>query len=312
MEKILLIDDDDQVCSVVGEFLRRHQYNVTTASTGAQGLMIAAKTRPDLIICDLDMPGLNGQGVVTALRQDERLGDIPIIFLSGCNERGRIRQSMNLGGDDFIIKPAALPEILDTVKARLQRHHRQQQKLDQRLEKAVEVFVGVINDLKRNGPNVQWLAETGDPKAGPQDQLIRRIRQSWESTKPTEAPPPASATPATNSLLVKFENRQQFVKLSEVKALMAYGEYSNVHWGKEHYMMFRKPLKVWQVELPQDQFVRIHRQAIINLSFLDFVEQDAQGKMNVHLREFKQVIPVSQRATPVFKRCLKQFQARKP
>ena len=75
-------------------------------------------------------------------------------------------------------------------------------------------------------------------------------------------------------------------------------------------MMFRKPLKQWQAELPERQFVRVHRKAIVNLSFLDFVDKDATGRLQVHLREFQEVIPVSQRETAAFNRSLKEFQMR--
>jgi DNA-binding LytR/AlgR family response regulator len=112
------------------------------------------------------------------------------------------------------------------------------------------------------------------------------------------------------SVLIKDSHRKQLLKLSEVKALMAYGEYSNIYWGKDQHLMFRKPLKQWAVELPSDQFIRVHRQAIVNLAFLDFVEKDFKGKSQIHLLEFKRVIPVSQRATPTFNRCLKKFRLR--
>ena len=72
-------------------------------------------------------------------------------------------------------------------------------------------------------------------------------------------------------------------------------------------MMFRKPLKQWATELPPGQFFRVHRQAIINLTHLDFVEKVEAGKLRIHLREFKEVIPVSQRETAAFNRCLKAF-----
>ena len=113
--------------------------------------------------------------------------------------------------------------------------------------------------------------------------------------------------PDPDSMFLKNSHQRHFLKLSEVKALLADGEYSNVYWGKDQHMMFRKPLKRWQAELPPEHFFRVHRQAIINLSFLDFVEKDREGKLQVHLRDFKEVIPVSQRETASFNRCIKAF-----
>lgn len=123
--------------------------------------------------------------------------------------------------------------------------------------------------------------------------------------KIAESLPPAS-------LLIKKDNRRQFLKLSEVKALTAYGEYSDIHWGNGQSFLFRKPLKQWESELPAEQFVRVHRQAIINLAFLDYVNKDADGKLQIHLRDFKEILPVSQRETPNFNRSLKKFQGNEP
>lgn len=309
MAKILIIDDDWQICKLLGVCLRREGHEVTTAVNGDQGLIAAAAVTPDLILCDLEMPGLNGQGVVATLRRDRRLGEIPVIFLSGCTERGQIRRSMNLGGDDYITKPAPLSEILETVNARLGRRQKQLQQMDQQVEEAAKIFVGIIHDLNQGDTEVRWLADTATETADQQNQIIQRVHQSLSANhSAAAAAPPAPPRPA--SLLIKDSHRQQFLKLSEVKALLADGEYSNIYWGKDQHLMFRKPLKQWAVELPPEQFIRVHRQAIVNLAFLDFVAKDSEGKLQIHLHEFKQAIPVSQRETPVFNRRLKQFQAR--
>ena len=303
MAKILIIDDDAQICRFVSESLRRQGHEPITAPDGRAGLLAAAAAPPDLILCDLDMPGLNGQQVVSALRRDRRLGEIPVIFLSACLDREQIRASMNLGGDDFITKPAPWPEILAAINARLGRRQQQLQKMDQQVAEAAKIFVGIIHDLNQTGSEVGWLADTADQ----QNQIIQRVHESL-SAQQTAAHPPGAPQP--DSVLIKDSQRQRLLKLSEVKALMADGEYSNIYWGHDQHLMFRKPLKQWEEELPPTQFIRVHRQAIVNLAFLDFVDKDPEGKGQVHLQEFSQVIPISQRAQPKFNRSLKQYQAR--
>ena len=283
-------------------------YEVTAATNGTDGLLAAAATTPDLILCDLDMPGLDGQQVVTALREDKRLGEIPVIFLSACAERGQIRRSMDLGGDDYITKPAPWPEIVAAIKARLARRQKQIQKMDRQVNKAAEVFVGIIHDLNNDSPEVRWLTDAAGGLANQQNRIIQKVHQTLSEDESSGNKSSASARPV--SLLVKDNHRQKLLKLSEVKALLACGEYSDIHWGNDQHMMFRKPLKQWAKELPPNQFLRVHRQAIVNLAFLDYVEKDSAGKLQIHLREFKQIIPVSQRETAAFKRCLKQFQVR--
>ena len=302
MAKILIIDDDPDVCRLLGQFLGQQGYEVASAGNGSEGLTVATAFNPDLIICDLDMPELDGQGVISALRQDRRLSEVPVIVFSGSTDRGQIRGSMNSGGDDYLSKPPNLPELLAAINARLARRQKQVRQLDQQIEQAAQIFVGIIHDLNQMSPAVHWLADTGTGTAEQQNQIIQRVRRSLDAGKP------AAASPApANSLLVNTNHRQHFLKLSEVKALLAYGEYSNVYWGKDQRMMFRKPLKQWEKELPPGQFFRAHRQAIVNLSHLDNVEKTEAGKLRIHLREFKEVIPVSQRKTAAFNRCLKAF-----
>lgn len=306
MDRILIIDDDKRICDVLGEFLRRQGYEVSKANDGAAGLKAVQSSAPDLVICDLDMPSLDGQGVVSAMRRDQQNDEeIPVIFLSGCTDRAQIRRSMNLGGDDFITKPAQLPEILEAVKARLERSLRRRKQLDQQLEKTAEIVVGIIHDLNRSGEDVRWMADMDADSGGQRSQILEKLRQSMDAKNPV-----AQDKSGPSSVLVKKDSRQHLLKLSEVKALMACGEYSDVYWAKDQHIMFRKPLKQWESELPAEQFVRVHRQAIINLVFLDFAEKDSEGKIKVHLRDFKQPIPVSQREVANFNRRLKTFQAR--
>jgi len=311
MAKILIIDDDWQIHQLVGGFLRRHGHEVNAASNGGQGLIMAAAFTPDLILCDLDMPGVNGQGLVSALRQDEMLGEIPVVFLSGCTERKEIRKSMNLGGDDFITKPAELPEILETINARLTRLSQQRQRKDHHINQAADFIVGIINNLGHSGSaDIKWWSEAGESSLEPPNPIIQRVRQILIKKMPANK---GEVNPQVgkSALLVKDDNRRQYLHLSEVKAFMANGEYSTVCWGNDRHMLFRKALKQWSQELPTEQFVRVHRSAIINLAFLDFVERDAEGKQHVHLKEFKEVIPVSQRAKSLFNRTLKNFRPQK-
>ena len=304
MPKILIIDDDQQICTVLGECLRRQGYEVKTAFNGQEGLEAAAAMAPDLIVCDLQMPEMDGQQVVAQLREDGRLGETPVIFLSGCTERGQIRRSMNVGGDDYLTKPAELPEILEAIKARLTRREKQLQQWDQQLDQAAQVFVGIIHDLNKATPEVRWLADPEGAEAEQQNLILQKVRQSLSAGSPSPAPAPPA------HLLIKDNNRQQFLKLSDVKAMMACGEYAHIYWGNDQHFMFRKPLKQWEKELPPEQFVRVHRQAIVNLAYLEFAEKDAEGKMWIHLRELTRVIPVSQREMANFNRCLKNFRAR--
>lgn len=289
MAKILIIDDDEAICKALSKFLQSQGHEATVAPDGKTGLT-AARARPDLIICDLSMPVMGGHDVLSALRADKSLEDTPFIFLSGCAERETIRHSMNLGGDDFIPKPAELSEILTAVTARLERHQRQQQKREEVVKKAMQIFSGIVDDVGSSKAAIHWLAEAAATGG------------KFHLSDPKTARPEADES---DSFLASKNNRQYFVKLSEIKALIADGEYSRAYWGKDQSMMFRKPLKQWEKELPASHFLRVHRKAIINLAFLEFVDKTPEGKPLVHLKGFDQVIEVSERKTSSLNKKLK-------
>jgi DNA-binding LytR/AlgR family response regulator len=287
MARILIIDDDAPTCELVGEFLRRQSHQVFSAGDGGQGLAAVVEHRPELVICDLDMPGMNGQGVVSTLRHDERFDGLPVVFLSGCTDRAEIRRTMNLGADDFLNKPVQLSELLEAVNARLGLQQKKQQNEERRLASAVDYFAGLINDLQ--------------PEEGQSDKILAEVRQRLYPAKG------ANAVQAQAAFLAKDANGRQLVKLSEVKLISAYGEYSQAHWGKDRHLLIRKPLKSWEQELPAHQFVRVHRQALVNLAFLERVERN-EGKLVLRLRDHAEGIPVSQRSAALLNRRLKQYE----
>ena len=120
----------------------------------------------------------------------------------------------------------------------------------------------------------------------------------------------AAASPAdprlAGSFLVKTSTEKRLVKASEIKTILAYGEYSWVYWDQSKKgALLRKSLKQWQSELPNQQFVRVHRRAIVNLAFMDRVERLPTGRLQVHLRDIPEPILVSLSQTPVLNRKLK-------
>jgi CheY-like chemotaxis protein len=80
MAEILIIDDDQQICRVLCDFLQRQGHEMSATYNGHEGVLAATAVHPDLILCDLEMPSLNGLGVVSILRQNRRLGEVPVIF----------------------------------------------------------------------------------------------------------------------------------------------------------------------------------------------------------------------------------------
>jgi two-component system, sensor histidine kinase and response regulator len=122
--RILVIDDDIDVREQVMRTLLMAFFEATTASNGQDGVAKALENPPDLIICDMMMPIMDGQQVLAELRQHPETASTPFIFLTAVDSRQTVRQSMNLGADDYLFKPIQVDDLLNAVTARLK--HRQQ------------------------------------------------------------------------------------------------------------------------------------------------------------------------------------------
>lgn len=119
MKKILLIEDDRAVRENTAELLQLANYTVITAINGKSGLLKAQNEEPDLIICDIMMPELNGYGVLQILSKNPKTKYIPFIFLSAKMEYKDIRKGMNLGADDYLTKPFDESELFSAIESRL-------------------------------------------------------------------------------------------------------------------------------------------------------------------------------------------------
>lgn len=121
MKKILLIEDNDEVRENTAEILGLSNYQVSSASNGKQGVEMALQDPPDLVICDIMMPGLDGYGVLHALNKHQQTASIPFIFLTAKSEMSDFRKGMGMGADDYITKPFDGTELLNAVETRLKK-----------------------------------------------------------------------------------------------------------------------------------------------------------------------------------------------
>ncbi len=121
MKKILLIEDNDEIRENTAEILELANYKVVTAANGKLGIETALAEVPDLIVCDIMMPVLDGYGVLHALHKNDSVKNIPFIFLTAKTERGDLRKGMELGADDYITKPFSGTELLNAIEGRLKK-----------------------------------------------------------------------------------------------------------------------------------------------------------------------------------------------
>ena len=122
MKKILLIEDNNEMRENTSEILELANYKVITASNGKNGVDMAQKELPDLIICDIMMPELDGYGVLYLLSKNPATAGIPFIFLTAKAEKTDMRKGMSMGADDYLTKPFEEMELLNAVDARLRKN----------------------------------------------------------------------------------------------------------------------------------------------------------------------------------------------
>jgi diguanylate cyclase (GGDEF)-like protein len=145
---ILVVDDINQNLSVIGSILEEVGYDTTFATSGEQALERVQMARPDLILLDLMMPGMNGLDVCEALKADLTLAELPIIFLTASQEKEHLLQAFDKGAVDYVTKPFNAPELLARVRThlelkytrdRLQKSLQEQARLAQELEKLANI-----------------------------------------------------------------------------------------------------------------------------------------------------------------------------
>ena len=125
MKKILIIEDEPEMRRNLTTILRLERFQPVAAENGRVGIELAKKEAPDLILCDVMMPGGDGYGVISALRSDPATVAIPFIFLTAKGEKPDIRAGMNMGADDYLTKPVPKADLLGAIRSRLERANQQ-------------------------------------------------------------------------------------------------------------------------------------------------------------------------------------------
>lgn len=120
MNKILVVEDDVILAENIGFFLEKENYIVNIAHNGADALELIKQVIPDLIICDVNMPQMNGYQLKEALNKNKTV-DIPLIYLTAKTQISDLREGMSLGADDYIFKPYNSDELIKIIKLRLER-----------------------------------------------------------------------------------------------------------------------------------------------------------------------------------------------
>lgn len=165
MKKILVIEDNAEIRENTAEILELANYKVFTAENGRSGIEVALREKPDLILCDVVMPVLDGFGVLHLVHKNPAIRNTPFIFMSAKAERAEMRKGMELGADDYITKPFEKTELLQAIECRLKRADWQK-----------EDFV------KQNNP-VNGFKLNDFPKVGNERDILSLLSDNRDSSK---------------------------------------------------------------------------------------------------------------------------------
>jgi DNA-binding NarL/FixJ family response regulator len=128
MKKIVVIEDEPEMRRNLLTILKLEKFQPVGAENGRAGLAAIRREQPDLILCDVMMPEMDGYAVLEALRADAGTAAIPFIFLTAKGEKEDLRSGMNLGADDYLTKPVARLDLLEAINSRLRRSEQQAQR----------------------------------------------------------------------------------------------------------------------------------------------------------------------------------------
>ena len=197
---ILIIDDEELMREALKVILDAEGYTVLESSNGEEGLRAAMNRLPDLVLCDIEMPGLDGFEVLNAFRENPSTAGVPFVFLSGRNKPTDTRKGMELGADDFLTKPFESKELLGTVRTRISRKEQEIAQAEKKLEKLrMNISTSVPHELRTpltgilgfaqilkeqaGSSSPEELSEIADHIIGSADRLHKTLEKFWSYTE---------------------------------------------------------------------------------------------------------------------------------
>ena len=144
MNKVLIIEDEKNIRETIKEILELNDYEIATAENGLIGIAKALQFKPDLIVCDVMMPEMDGFETLKNIRAINEISNTPFVFLTAKTETRDFREGMNSGADDFLNKPFNTQELLEVIQLRITKSNQ-----------AKELFIQEINNLKEEVENLQ-------------------------------------------------------------------------------------------------------------------------------------------------------------
>lgn len=250
MKKVLIIEDNKDLAENIVLLLKEFGYETYCAYNGSEGLKTLFKIHPDIILCDIMLPDLSGYKILSGIKKIDDMEPPIFIFLTAKGERIDIRKGMELGADDYIPKPFTYVELLNSIKAQLEKRNK---------------------FIKIHG----------------------RIIDNNESSK--------ESLTTNDYIFINDKKHPGFYKVQDISYIISMKDYSKVNINDGRTFLLRKSMKDWEKQLPTNKFIRIHRQTIINIGFVESFKKSSSNRYLIKLKGCDKEFDVSQRSVKKIK-----------
>lgn len=256
MKKILIIEDNYDLAQNMMLFLRENNYDVRISYTGNEGLREIINFKPDMILCDIMLPGIDGYKILSELKKIDTIVLPILIYITARTQRSDLRKGMNLGADDYITKPFTFDELLSSVEAQFKKRTQ------------------YLTSLKHNNSNLDIPLKTKSSKV------------SLSKTKTL-----------THKSFLFIDNKKNpgIHAIKDLIVIRSFKDYTILFFVDGKKFLLRKQMNYWESHLPSDEFIRIHRQTLINLNYIDKVEKLSSNRFAIILKGYNHTVEVSQR-----------------
>lgn len=262
MKSVLIIEDDAVLRAATYMVLTEEGFNVKTADNGKEGIKLLEKYIFDIVLCDINMPEMNGYQVINFLKMNSKILMPVFIYLTEKSTRVDLRKGMELGADDYIIKPFTREELLSSLSTQIQ-------KKEQCLRK-YNIEKDLLELLKS-----KIIPELNSKKL---PQVNADSKYNYES-----------------SIFLTDGKKSGFVKISNIIFINSSKDYTKINIKDSKPYFIRKTIKIWEKDLPKNYFVRIHRSTIVNTNYVKKIVKISNYTHEVFLESIKEPVQVSQR-----------------
>ncbi len=269
MKKILVIEDNIDLAENIFLLLKELSYDVLSCYNGEKGLKSIIEFKPDLILCDIMLPDISGFKLLSELKKIDT-GIPPIfIFLTAKTQRDDIRKGMTIGADDYITKPFTYDELINAINTQF--------------KKRAKVLRNIIS------------ADT---------ELADKNRKSTRNLK-NKLGLRVVELDYNDHIFINDKKNPGFYLVKDLIVIKSLKDYTRLYFIEDKKFLLRKRMTYWENYLPNDEFIRIHRQTLINLNFIDKLERLSSNRFSVILKNYPKRVEVSQRYSNKIKKFLK-------